>query len=67
MSFIRMPVMHLDSAAVVYFSMKTLTGMDFLVELTFKVGINACKICIKTESTAYGQLAKAAIENLLRL
>jgi len=57
----------MEGQEVVYFSMKTLTGMDFLVELTFKVGINACKICIKTESTSYGQLAKAAIENLLRL
>jgi len=40
--------------------------MDFLTELTFKTGVNACKICVKTESTPYGPLAKAAIENLLR-
>mmetsp|Transcript_9684 Transcript_9684/g.18175 ORF Transcript_9684/g.18175 Transcript_9684/m.18175 type:complete len:904 (+) Transcript_9684:167-2878(+) len=56
----------LEDQEVVYFSMKTLTGMDFLVELTFKKGINACKICIKSENTAYGHLAKDAIENLLR-
>jgi len=56
-----------EGQEVVYFSMKTLTGMDFLVELTFKAGINACKICIKTENTSYGELAKTAIENLLRL
>jgi AP-1 complex subunit beta-1 len=57
----------LEDQEVVYFSMKTLTGMDFLVELTFKNGINACKICIKTENTSYSHLAKTAIENLLRL
>lgn len=56
----------MEGQEVVYFFMKTLTGMDFLVELTFKAGVNACKICIKTESTPYGQLAKSAIENLLR-
>jgi len=56
----------MEGQEVVYFSMKTLTGMDFLTELTFKTGVNACKICVKTESTPYGPLAKAAIENLLR-
>jgi len=56
----------MEGQEVVYFFMKTLTGMDFLVELTFKAGINACKICVKTESTPYGPLAKVAIENLLR-
>jgi len=52
---------------VAYFSMKTMTGMEFLAELTFKQGINACKICVKTEATSYGTLAKTAVENLLRL
>jgi AP-1 complex subunit beta-1 len=51
---------------VVYFSMKTVTGMDFLVELTFKKGINACKLCLKTENSAYGVLAKQALEHLLQ-
>jgi len=39
--------------------------MEFLAELTFKQGINACKICLKTENAAYGPLAKAAIESML--
>jgi len=52
---------------VAYFSMKTMTGMAFLAELTFKQGINACKICVKTEATSYGSLAKVAVENVLRL
>jgi AP-1 complex subunit beta-1 len=56
----------MEGQEVAYFFMKTLTGMDFLVELTFKAGVNACKICIKTESAPYGGLAKSAIENLLR-
>jgi AP-1 complex subunit beta-1 len=50
---------------VVYFSMRTITGMDFLAELTFKKGINACKLCLKTENSAYASLAKLALENLL--
>merc|ERR1712228_43007 len=33
---------------VVYFSMKSLTNMDFLVELTFKPGVNACKVCLNS-------------------
>ncbi|GFH51868.1 beta subunit of tetrameric clathrin adaptor complex AP1 [Chaetoceros tenuissimus] len=56
----------MDGQEVVYFSMKTMTGMDFLAELTFKAGVNACKICLKTENTSYGHLVKNAIENLLR-
>jgi AP-1 complex subunit beta-1 len=51
---------------VVYFSMRTITGMDFLAELTFKQGVNACKVCLKTENAAYGQLAKTALEKMLR-
>jgi len=56
----------MEGQEVVYFSMKTLTGMEFLTELTFKAGVNACKICVKTENHAYGAIAKNAIENLLR-
>ena len=55
-----------EDQEVVYFSMKTVTGMEFLAELTFKVGVNACKICVKTDSSSYGPLAKVSIENLLR-
>jgi len=62
----RRPVPNAEGQEVVYFSMSTVTGMDFLAELTFKQGVNACKICLKTENSAYGLLAKAALESLLR-
>uniref|UniRef100_A0A7S2EUN0 Beta-adaptin appendage C-terminal subdomain domain-containing protein n=1 Tax=Trieres chinensis TaxID=1514140 RepID=A0A7S2EUN0_TRICV len=62
----RRPVPNAEGQEVVYFSMRTVTGMQFLAELTFKRGVNACKICLKTESAAYGVLAKVALENLLR-
>ena len=62
----RRPVPNTDGQEVVYFSMRTITGMDFLAELTFKQGVNACKVCLKTEHAAYGLLAKTSIESLLR-
>ena len=62
----RRPVPNAEGQEVVYFSMRTVTGMDFLAELTFKAGVNACKICLKTESASYGLLAKMALETLLR-
>jgi AP-1 complex subunit beta-1 len=55
-----------EGQEVVYFSMKTVTNMIFLAELTFKAGVNACKVCVKTENASYGQLAKNAIEEVLR-
>lgn len=62
----RRPVPNAEGQEVVYFSMRTVTNMEFLAELTFKNGVNACKICLKTESAAYGTLAKLALESLLR-
>mmetsp|Transcript_16560 Transcript_16560/g.47058 ORF Transcript_16560/g.47058 Transcript_16560/m.47058 type:complete len:883 (+) Transcript_16560:141-2789(+) len=62
----RRPVPNAEGQEVVYFSMRTVTNMEFLAELTFKHGVNACKICLKTESAAYGALAKLALESLLR-
>lgn len=62
----RRPVPNAEGQEVVYFSMRTTTSMDFLAELTFKQGVNACKICLKTESASYGLLAKQALENILR-
>jgi len=56
----------MEGQEVVYFSMKTMGGMEFLAELTFKAGVNACKVCVKTESSSYGVHAKNAIENILR-
>jgi AP-1 complex subunit beta-1 len=63
----RRPVPNAEGQEVVYFSMRTVTNVDFLAELTFKQGINACKICLKTENASYGALAKQALESLLRL
>ena len=62
----RRPVPQAEGQEVVYFSMRTVTQMEFLAELTFKQGVNACKICLKTENAGYGHLAKAAIESMLR-
>ena len=62
----RRPVPNAEGQEVVYFSMRTLTNMEFLAELTFKQGVNACKVCVKTENSAYGPLAKQALEYLLR-
>ena len=62
----RRPVPNAEGQEVVYFSMKTVTGMEFLCELTFKAGVNAAKVCVKTQNVSYGPLAKAAIESLLR-
>jgi len=62
----RRPVPNAEGQEVVYFSMRTVTNMEFLAELTFKQGVNACKICLKTENSAYGALAKQALEALLR-
>ena len=62
----RRPVPNAEGQEVVYFSMRTYTGMEFLAELTFKQGVSACKVCLKTENSAYGLLAKTAIESILR-
>jgi len=62
----RRPVPNAEGQEVAYFSMKTSTGMTFMAELTFKKGVNAAKVCIKTENIAYGVQAKVALENLLR-
>ena len=62
----RRPVPNAEGQEVVYFSMRTVTNMEFLAELTFKQGVNACKICLKTEKAPYAPLAKAALESMLR-
>jgi len=63
----RRPVPNTEGQEVVYFFMRTVTQMEFLTELTFKQGVAACKICLKTENSSYGPLAKQAIESLLRI
>lgn len=63
----RRPVPNAEGQEVAYFSMKTSTGMIFMAELTFKKGVNAAKVCIKTENGAFGIQAKVALETLLRV
>ncbi|GMH75021.1 hypothetical protein TL16_g06624 [Triparma laevis f. inornata] len=58
----RRPVPNQPGQEVVYFSCKTMTQHSFLAELTFKEGVSACKICVKSEATAYASLAKEALE-----
>ena len=62
----RRPVPNAEGQEVIYFFMRTTTQMEFLAELTFKKGVTACKICLKTENISYGPLAKQAIEYVLR-
>lgn len=62
----RRPVPNAQGQEVVYFFARTITQMEFLAELTFKQGVTACKVCLKTEASSYGLLAKQAIESLLR-
>ena len=62
----RRPVPNAEGQEVVYFSMRTTTNMVFMAELTFKQGVNAAKVCLKTENIAYGVQAKVALETLLR-
>jgi len=62
----RRPVPNAEGQEVAYFSMRTTTGMVFMAELTFKNGVNAAKVCLKTEQIAYGVQAKIALETLLQ-
>lgn len=62
----RRPVPNAEGQEVAYFSMCTTTGMVFMAELTFKKGVNAAKVCLKTENIAFGVQAKVALETLLR-
>jgi AP-1 complex subunit beta-1 len=62
----RRPVPNAEGQEVIYFFMRTVTQMEFLAELTFKQGVTACKICLKTDKISYGLLAKQAIELVLR-
>lgn len=62
----RRPVPNVEGQEVIYFFMRTVTQMEFLAELTFKQGVTACKICLKTENISYGLLAKQSIENVLK-
>jgi len=62
----RRPVPNAEGQEVIYFFMRSVTQQEFLAELTFKKGVTACKLCLKTDSASYGLMAKEAIESVLR-
>jgi AP-1 complex subunit beta-1 len=49
-----------------YFCGKTINGWTLLFELTFKAGVNACKLCIKSDPPQVAALAQPSIEFLLK-
>lgn len=54
----RRPVPNAEGQEVIYFFMRSVTQQEFLAELTFKKGVTACKLCLKTDSASYGLMAK---------
>ena len=62
----RLPVPDKEGQELVYYSINTLTGIQFLLALTFKAGVPMCKVCVKTKSQPYAELAKAAVELIIK-
>ena len=62
----RRPVPDKPGQEVVYFSIKTVTAIQFLLELTFKEGVPMCKVCVKTQSQPYAELVKSAVEAIIK-
>ena len=51
---------------VVYFSMKTVNNLLLLAEITFKQGVNGCKLCVKTDTPLAAGFAQAEITRILQ-
>jgi hypothetical protein len=51
---------------VAYYSIKTVTGLVVLLELTFKQGVNGCKVCVKTEQPQIAPLTQQCVEQILK-
>jgi AP-1 complex subunit beta-1 len=51
---------------VAYYSIKTATNVQILLELTFKAGLNGCKVCVKTEQPALAPLTQALVESVIK-
>ena len=51
---------------VAYYSIKTVTNLVILVELTFKQGVNGCKVCVKTEQPPIAPLTQQCVEQILK-
>ena len=62
----RRPVPNAPGQEVVYFSARTFAGHEFLAELTFKGGVEAAKVCFRTEAGGYQETAKEAFERCAR-
>ena len=62
----RRPVPGQDGQEVAYFSCTSLSTHTFLFEVTFKSGVTAVKLCVKSEEKGYAGLAKEAIERCLK-
>jgi AP-1 complex subunit beta-1 len=48
-----------------YYSMKTITGVDVMLELTFRAGVSACRVCIRTNGMALAPFAQKAVQQAL--
>ncbi len=55
-----------EDQEVGYFCGKTINGWTLLFELTFKQGVNACKLCVKADPPHIAALAQPSIEFLLK-
>jgi len=55
-----------DNTEVAYYSIKTVTGLVILLELTFKQGVNGCKVCVKTEQPPIAPLTQQCVEQILK-
>jgi len=45
----------------VYFTAKTVTNQQFLVELRFKAGANICKVVVRSPNRALSELVKGGV------
>merc|ERR1712216_178247 len=55
-----------DNTEVAYYSIKTVTNLVILLELTFKQGVNGCKVCVKTEQPPIAPLTQQCVEQILK-
>ena len=54
-----------DNQQVVYLSLKTVTNVQVLLELTFTPGQSGCRLCIKMNKPAMGQLFQQTLVKIL--
>lgn len=54
-----------DGQYSLYFVAKTITNYVYYIELKFKVGMNVCKVTVKSTDKAMSELCKVAVGKLL--